>query len=82
MDLGTLVDCSPGLGVQPPMTFNAFEIIANDLSSTADTVAEKAVKDSKETPSVWFVNFPDQSAAEQQTLLAEYMQNVTVYYPL
>lgn len=52
---------------------------AADVSITDQDVAKKAVDDSADTPSVWFVNFPQKEAAEQKSLLAGYLQNVQDY---
>ena len=78
-DLGKLIDLSQGLGIQPPVTVDAMMAAADSAPLSDKDVAAKAVQDTKETPSVWFVNFPDKSAAAQTALLAGYMQNVQDY---
>jgi hypothetical protein len=77
--LGKLVDLSPGLGVQPPIAFISIKAAADSAPQSDKEVAEKAVKDSKDVPSIWFVNFPEKSAAERTKLLAKYMQNIEDY---
>ncbi|CZT03143.1 uncharacterized protein RCO7_11521 [Rhynchosporium graminicola] len=90
LELGKLVSVHPGLGAQEPLTFNDFASVDADTSlSTNDveplpamdnkTIADKAVADTAEAPSIWFVNFPSAQAAEQKELLATYMQNVLSY---
>jgi len=77
--LGKLVDLSPGLGVQPPISFNAIRAAADSAPQSDKEVADKAVKDSKDVPSIWFVNFPAKSTADNTELLAKYMQNIEDY---
>lgn len=79
IDLGQLINCSLGLGEMPPPTYEAIQAAAYSVSNDDKDVAKKAVEDTKETPSIWFVNFPNQAAAGQQKLLGEYMQEIQDY---
>lgn len=81
-DLGKLTclhsESGPEVDLAP--THEAVLAAAAEGPSIADKdVAEKAVDDSKDAPSIWFVNFPEKKAAEQKSLLADYMQNVQDY---
>lgn len=79
VDFGILTDRSQGLGAQPPAAYDMIAAVAASGTDTDQQVAEKAVNDSMQTPSVWFVNFPSKAAAGQQELLGKYMQNVQNY---
>ncbi|OTA65972.1 hypothetical protein K449DRAFT_458016 [Hypoxylon sp. EC38] len=78
-NLGKLIDLYPGLGPQPPVAYNDTMVVAANTRLDDKDVADKAAHDSKEIPSVWFVNFPDKSAAAQKELLAKYMQSIQDY---
>ncbi|KAI1412727.1 hypothetical protein F5Y13DRAFT_189928 [Hypoxylon sp. FL1857] len=78
-DVGKVVDLSPGLGSQPPVTYNGIMTLADKAPLSDKEVAKKAVEDTKEVPSVWFVNFPDKAAAEHTQVLRKYMQSVEDY---
>jgi hypothetical protein len=78
-DLGHIVNLAQPVGAQPPASMEGIAAAAEAATDDNKEVAAKAVQDSKETPSVWFVNFPNKEAAEQQKKLAEYMQNVEDY---
>ncbi|KAI0836851.1 hypothetical protein F5Y06DRAFT_298085 [Hypoxylon sp. FL0890] len=78
-DVGKVVDLYSGLGVQPAAAFNDLMAVAGKTELPNKEVAEKAVKDAKEVPSVWFVNFPDKTSTEHKGVLQKYMQSIEDY---
>ena len=79
-ELGKLTSCSTDADVLPPSTFNDIQALANSDADIDDkSIAERAVKDTKEVPSIWFVNFPSKSATSQPKHLAAYMQDIQDY---
>lgn len=83
IDLGTLINAPQNdNGIQPPDSYHEIlEVAATDGDDPKSDkeIVDKAVADSKESPSIWFVNFPDKTTVGQQALLADYMQNVQDY---
>ncbi|KAF3761664.1 hypothetical protein M406DRAFT_358068 [Cryphonectria parasitica EP155] len=80
MHLGTLVSSSISGGPAAPENFHAVTRLGDTVNIDDKTVADKAVEDSKTTPSLWFVNFPTKDAATAGSKqLAAYMQNVIDY---
>ncbi|KAK8905638.1 hypothetical protein QC760_005560 [Botrytis cinerea] len=77
MDLGTLINAPQNYdGFQPPDSYHGIlEFAANnrDNPKSDKEIIAKAVEDSKESPSVWFINFPDREALEPQAVLRDYM---------
>ena len=66
-----------------PSEFHAF-VASPDANGGAaglddKTVADQAVADSKNAPSIWFANFPNKEAAGAKKTLASYMQHVENY---
>jgi len=60
--------------------FDAIIAAANPSTIDDKKVADQAVKDAKETPSLWFVNFPSKDAATTGSKeLAAFMQDVLDY---
>lgn len=78
-DLGTIIEVPPDKGVQPPQTFEDIMAALDMIGFPDDEVAKKAVHDNKDQPSIWFVDFPDQAAADQPQLLQKYMQSIQDY---
>ncbi|KAH7011146.1 hypothetical protein EDB80DRAFT_891026 [Ilyonectria destructans] len=76
-DLGQLADLAPQSGVQLNVTFDA--MAARDDWLNDKEVAEKAVQEAKEIPSVWFVDLPNETSPPPKELLAKYMQSVQDY---
>ncbi|KAF2840444.1 hypothetical protein M501DRAFT_1015498 [Patellaria atrata CBS 101060] len=85
MHLGLLVSSAHHeTGEQPPVFLNLAATTTNAATDSgnepsAQSVADKAVQDAKQAPSVWFVNFPDKSSADQKHALGDYMQDVQDY---
>ena len=77
MDLGTLINAPQNYdGFQPPDSYHGIlEFAANSRGNPKSDkeIIAKAVEDSTEYPSVWFVNFPDREALEPQAVLRDYM---------
>ncbi|KAF2135615.1 uncharacterized protein K452DRAFT_303423 [Aplosporella prunicola CBS 121167] len=79
VDLGKLVDLNPGLGPQPPMTYDGIMEAAGRSTLSDKEIAEKAKEEWDSFPSIWFCNFPDQPSTSMQQRLAEYMQDIKDY---
>lgn len=77
-DLDQLADLAPQSGVQLNVTLNAMTAMDDWLNDTKK-IAEKAVQEAKEIPSVWFVDLPNETSASPKELLAKYMQSVQDY---
>ncbi|KAM0169114.1 hypothetical protein ACHAPF_010300 [Botrytis cinerea] len=77
MDLGTLINTPQNDdGVQLPDSYHEILEVATNNGGNPKSDKEiiaKVVEDSKESPSVWFVNFPDRAALEPQAVLRDYI---------
>lgn len=78
-DLGKITDLSEDLELQPSIDYTLAAAIGDHSPEEDAKTMEIAMKDTKEAPSLWFVNFPDKESTKNHDILNEYMQSVSSY---